>query len=407
MHVFFKALAPTGLLAGLLAGMPLQALAAPAVQPTSDSEVVEVLPGATRHRPALPFPSASASASAPAPAPAQPAPLTAAEAAQQAREAISVARQNGDTRYWGRAQAVLAPWWDVPAAPADLAVLQATVLQGRHEFAASRTLLHSVLARAPGHAQGWLNLASLERLSARYAESLAACAAVERAGAALYAQACRLETASLQGRHAQAAQGLQALLANTRDAGQRSWLLSLLAEAQERAGNDSAAAKAYSASLAAEHDLYTAIAFSDLWLRTGQTAKALKVLAPLPETDAVVLRRAAAWKRLGDARWSAQRQLLTDRVQELERRGDDTALHGRELALAALWLDEDPEQALQLATRNLQLQREPLDWWVALQSARLAGQGEARKRLQADIAAAGLHDARLKTAGMAAKEAGQ
>ena len=401
MHVFFKAIAPTGLLAGLLAGMPLQALAAPAVQPGSDSEVVEVLPGATRHRPALPFPSAPASASASeAAAPAQPASLTAAEAAQQAREAISVARQNGDTRYWGRAQAVLAPWWDAPAAPADLAVLQATVLQGRHEFAASRTLLHSVLERAPGHAQGWLNLASLERLSARYAESLAACAAVERAGAALYAQACRLETASLQGRHAQAAQGLQALLANTRDAGQRSWLLSLLAEAQERAGNDSA-------SLAAEHDLYTAIAFSDLWLRTGQTAKALKVLAPLPETDAVVLRRAAAWKRLGDARWSAQRQLLTERVQELERRGDDTALHGRELALAALWLDEDPEQALQLATRNLQLQREPLDWWVALQSARLAGQGEARKRLQADIAAAGLHDARLKTAGAAAREAGQ
>ena len=183
--------------------------------------------------------------------------------------------------------------------------------------------------------------------------------------------------------------------------------MTTLSEAQERAGNDSAAAKAYSASLAAEHDLYTAIAFSDLWLRTGQTAKALKVLAPLPETDAVVLRRAAAWKRLGDARWSAQRQLLTERVQELERRGDDTALHGRELALAALWLDEDPEQALQLATRNLQLQREPLDWWVALQSARLAGQGEARKRLQADIAAAGLHDARLKTAGAAAREAGQ
>ena len=89
------------------------------------------------------------------------------------------------------------------------------------------------------------------------------------------------------------------------------------------------------------------------------------------------------------------------------RRGDDTALHGRELALAALWLDEDPGQALQLATRNLQLQREPLDWWVALQSARLVGQGEAQQRLQADIAAAGLHDARLKTAGAAAREAGQ
>ena len=380
MHGFFKAVALSGLLAA--AGLP--ALAVTAVQPASDDEVVEVLPAITKNR--LPRPSAT---------PAQQAPMDAATAAQQARGAISVARQTGDTRYWGRAQAVLAPWWDAPGAPAELAVLQATVQQGRHEFAAARSVLTAALARTPGHAQGWLNLASLERLSARYGESLAACAAVERAGAALYAQACRLETESLQGRHAQAAQGLQALLDTTQGAGQRSWLLSLLAEAQERAGHDTAAATAYTASLAAEHDLYTAIALSDLLLRTGKTEQALRVLAPLPETDAVVLRRGAAWKRLGDARWSAQRDVLKERVQELARRGDDTTLHGRELALTALWLDGDAAQALQLATDNLRLQREPLDWWVAVQSARQAGQSAALADIQAGIAAAGLHDARL------------
>lgn len=388
MHGFFKALKRTALLAGLLAAVPLQALAATAVQPSRDDEVVEVLPAVTRHR--LPLSPAAT---------AQPAPADAASVAQQAREAISVARQTGDTRYWGRAQALLAPWWDKPGAPADLAVLQATVQQGRHEFAASRGVLTAALARAPGHAQGWLNLASLERLSARYAESLTACVAVARAGQAFYAEACRLETASLQGEHAQAATGFQALLDNTRDAGRRSWLLSLLAEGQERAGDDAAAATAYAASLNAEHDLYTSIAFSDLLLRTGKTTQALQVLAPLPETDAVVLRRGTAWKRLGDARWTTQRQLLKERVQELQRRGDDTTLHGRELALTALWLDGDPAQALQLATGNLRLQREPLDWWVALQSARLAGQGTALAGLRAELAAAGLQDMRLAQAG--------
>ena len=391
MRVFFEAVRPVALRAGLLAALlsvvPLQASAVTAVQPVSDDEVVEVLPAVTRHR--LPLASAAT---------AQPTRTDIAATAQQVREAISVARQTGDTRYWGRAQALLAPWWDRPDAPSDLAVLQATVQQGRHEFAASRAVLTSALERAPGHAQGWLNLASLERLSARYAESLAACAAVERAGQALYAQACRLETDSLQGRHTQAAQGLQALLDNTRDAGQRSWLLSLLAEGQERAGHDAAAAAAYTASLAAEHDLYTSIAFSDLLLRTGKTEQALKVLAPLPETDAVVLRRATAWKRLGDTRWTAQRQTLKERVQELQRRGDDTTLHGRELALTALWLDDNPAQALQLATSNLRLQREPLDWWIALQSAKLAQQSTALADIQAAIAAAGLQDTRLAQA---------
>lgn len=368
----------------LLVAWPVQALAVSAVKPTSDDEVVEVLTSVTHNR--LPRTSAVAAVSTPA---------DAAAAALQAREAISVARQTGDTRYWGRAQAILNPWWDKADAPANLAVLQATVQQGRHEFSASRAVLTAALTRAPGLAQGWLNLAALERLSGRYAESLAACAAVERAGQAFYAQACRLETKSLQGQQTEAAQGFQALLDLTKDAGQRSWLLSLLAESQERAGNDAAAATAYAASLAAEPDLYTSIAYSDLLLRTGKTEQALELLAPLPETDPVVVRRGTAWKRLGDARWKGQRALLKERVQEQQRRGDDIMLHSRELALTALWLDDEPAKALPLATRNLDLQHEPVDWWIALQSAYQAGQGTALTDLKARVAAIGLQDMRL------------
>ena len=364
-----------------LAVAQLSALAVTELQPTRDDEVLELLPAVTRNRPAQ---------AASAPKAANPA-----AAALQARQDIGVARQTGDTRYWGRAQAALAPWWDKPDAPVELAVLQATVQQGRHEFEASRKVLTAALARAPGHAQGWLNLAALERLSARYTEALAACEAVARAGQALYAAACRLETQSLQGQHSSSAPGLQALIAQTTDASQRSWLLSLLAESQERAGQDRAAADAYSRSLALAPDLYTSIALSDLLLRTGKASQALRVLAPLPETDAVVLRRAAAWRRLGDARWTGARALLREYSAELERRGDDPALHCRELALAALWLDDDAPHALALARRNLLLQREPLDWWVALQSARQARDAAASAEIANAIRKAGLHDERL------------
>ncbi|MEO5607849.1 MAG: hypothetical protein ABIR13_09775 [Polaromonas sp.] len=388
MPTIYKALA----LAGLLAGVQINALAATAVHPVRDDEVLEVLQTVTRNRPAQIALTAGVKATQVDPT----------AAGKQARQDISVARQTGDTRYWGRAQAALMPWWDRADAPVDLAVLQATVQGGRHEFSSSRSVLTAALARTPGYAQGWLNLAALERLSARYPESLAACEAVARAGQALYAQACRLETKSLQGDQALAAQGLKELLSQASDAGQRSWLLSLLAENDERAGQDAAAADAYARSLAAEHDLYTAIAFSDLLLRTGKTVQAEQILAPLPETDAVVLRRATAWKRLGDARWSTGRQLLKTRVEELQRRGDDASLHGRELALAALWLDEDAAQALSLARSNLRLQREPLDWWVALQSARQARDGAALAEIESAIRAAGLRDARLASANAAA-----
>jgi hypothetical protein len=309
-----------------------------------------------------------------------------------------VARQTGDTRYWGRAQAALAPWWDHKDAPAGMAILQATVQQGRHEFEASRKVLTAALARSPGDAQGWLNLAALERLSAQYADSLKACDAVERAGQVLYAQACRLETLSLQGQHTAAERGFQSLLAQSANSEQRSWLLSLLAESQERSGHDAAAADAYVRSLALGPDLYTAIAYSDLLLRTGKTRQALRLLTPLPETDAVLLRRAAAQRRLGEAGWSALRATLRERAAELERRGDDPTLHGRELALTSLWLDDDAATALRVARRNLLLQREPIDWWVALQSARQAGDSAAVSELTHAIRDAGLVDVRLLAA---------
>ena len=373
-----------GRIVGLLLALHSGAWAVTTLAPGNDDQVLEVLPAVTRNRPV------QLGTKAPAPGAANPVLV-----AQQARDAISVARQTGDSRYWGRAQSALAPWWDRADAPADLAVLQATVQQGRHEFDAARKLLTTTLQRSPGHAQGWLNLAALERLSGRYSESLRACAAVARAGQALYAQACQLETRSLQGDTSAAGQGLRALLAAATEPGQRSWLLSLLAEHLERAGDDSGAARAYRDSLEQEADLYTAIAYSDLLLRTGRAALALRALEPLPMTDAVLLRRAAAWRRSGDSRWSTVHAELRERAAELKRRGDDPTLHGRELALAAWWLADDAQSALQLARANLLLQREPVDWWLAISVARQARDTTAVAQIEAELRASGLHDTRL------------
>lgn len=358
------------------------AQAATELHPSRGDEVVERLPSITRGRPAAPNAPTPAAAADPA------------AAAAQARAHIATARQTGDTRYWGRAQAVLAPWWNQANAPTALAILQATVQQGRHEFAASRQVLQAALKRDPGSAQGWLNLAALERLSGQYPQALLACNAVARAGQNLYAQACVLETQSLQGQHAAARTGLNSLLAQSQDAGQRSWLLSLLAESEERAGHDAAALAAYRSSLHSEPDLYTSIALGDLLLRTGKPAQALAVLKPLPLTDAVLLRQATALRRLKDPSWQALRQTIREWNAELAQRGDDLTLHGREQALVALWLDDDAPGALAIARRNLGLQREPVDWWVALQSARQAGDTAALQQLQADMRGIGLVDAR-------------
>ncbi len=368
-------------LAFLLCAVPLSAQAAATFKPLNDAGVIEVLPTITRSRPGAPD-KARLTAD----------PRAAAVAAQQS---ISLARQTGDNRHWGRAQAALTPWWDRNDAPIDLAVLQATVQQGRHEFEASRKVLAASLARQPAHAQGWLTMAALERLSGRYRESLAACSEVANAGQALYAEACTLETQSLMGDQAKATKGLAQLAAQADTAGQQSWLFSLLAEHHERAGQDALALSSFQLSLSREPDLYTAIGLADLLLRTSQPKTALQVLSTYPETDAVLLRRAIALRHLGDAQWRTKLTEFQGRVADLRRRGDDPQLHGRELAMSALWLEGDAPRALQLAKQNLLLQREPVDWYMALLSAQRSGDKPASSELSAALKRTGLKDARL------------
>ena len=114
------------------------------------------------------------------------APATPQAAATTARRWITLSRETADPRYLGRAQAALARWWGQADAPADLLVLQATVEQGRHEFSAARATLERALQTNPAQVQGWLTLATLERVAARYEAAEAACRNVARYGCLLY-----------------------------------------------------------------------------------------------------------------------------------------------------------------------------------------------------------------------------
>jgi hypothetical protein len=343
------------------------------LSPTSDHQVVEIL-----------VPRVRTSSSTPQ------------AAAVAARQAITLARQTADTRYLGRAQAVLQAWWNKSDAPVELAMLQATIQQARHEFAPAKRILEQAVQRDPLHAQAWLTLATLERVAGQYPAALAACAAVERAGTALYAAACQLETQSLQGQHTQARQGFEALLNRSTDANTQAWLMSLTAENEERAGHSSAALAGYQASLVLASDTYTALAAADLLLRTQRADEALQILAKQPESDAVLLRRAYALKLQNKPSWQTLAAQLRLRLDALDQRGDDPAAHARERALLHLWLDADGVRALQSAKLNLTLQKEPFDWWLALKSAQMVGEGVTMEQLQRDIAATGLRDVRLQ-----------
>jgi hypothetical protein len=380
------ALAKASIMKILIASaLVLLSVAAPAkdFQPQSDAQVLERLPARTALVAAKPAPTHAPDAAA------------AAQAAKAAQEAITLAREQADPRYLGRAQALLQPWWGRADAPANIALLQASIEQAEHQFDAARASLRRALLREPRNAQAWLILASLERLSGQYAKAAQACEQVANAGQSFYALACQAELDSLRGQYSKAHPALQNLAAQAPSKADAAWVYSLLAESQERAGQDAAASRAYQQSLGLSDDTYTRIAQADLLLRTNAAQAALNLLQTAPATDAVLLRRAAALKALQKPEWKSLHTELTQRFKDLAERGEKLQLHARELTQMALWLQGDPQAALTQALSNLELQKEPLDWHLALQAAARSRDSAALRSLQAQLKSTGLRDARL------------
>ena len=374
--------------AALLASVLLasaSALAAPFV-PTRDDQVVEQLPARLAGMRTL-----SQIDTAPAP--------DANEAVVRAGVLLDQARDRGDPRYAGYALAAIAPWNDDPAAPAALVVLKATLAQYQHDFDGARRTLERLLATRPTDPQALLVLATIARVQGRYADSDAAC---NRVTPALYSSACLAENAALRGRFDVARRVLASLIAESRRLGDSSssvhgWLLTTLAELEERAGDPAAAARAFDEARALGRDAYLILDDVDLRIDRGDPAAALPMLLaePQPYGDGVLLRLAIAAKAAGDPRAQAYAEDLGARFEAARLRGDAISIHGREYARFIDEVARRPRDALVVARDNLRIQKEPADFLVMAHAAHAANDAAALAEVTAEAHRIGLVDRRL------------
>jgi uncharacterized protein (TIGR02996 family) len=322
-------------------------------------------------------------------------------ALRAARDALERGRLSGDERELGTAQAWLQPWWQDPHAPAAALLLKATVLQARHQFDAAlaeldrlppRTQLPPLLA-----AQAELTRAAILQLRGRWTEARSHCQWLAAAPMAqVHGAACLAELDSLQGRTVAAAQALAAL--ERRHDAPHAWIALLRAEAAQRDGRTTAGAL-YARALQLRGDVYVRAAYADWLLEAGQPAQAAAVVqtgqpeADLP--DALLLRLAIAWRRLGDAGAGRATAALQERFAAAAQRGAD-ASHARERARFALDVLGDSGEALRQARLNWNLQCEPADALLLWRAAQAAGRPDAAQPVRDFIREHGLQDRRLK-----------
>jgi predicted Zn-dependent protease len=384
---------PPPFLAVLAATALMLAPAAPAVPfvPADDAAVLERLPEKTD--PALKQLKA----------------LRAAQAARRddvdlalafARHAIEAAREAGDPRYLGQAQAALAPWWNAAAPPADVRVLRATIRQSLHDFDGALADLDVLLAASPGNGQALLTRATVLTVRGRYAEAQRDCESIARRASRLVFATCLGAPASLSGDAARARRALAEALRDPRESPDvREWSLTLSAEIAVRLGDDAAAERDFRAALALDaRDPYLKAAYADFLLDAGRPADALALVQGEARNDALLLRIALAEQampgRAADFRRHAAE--LRARFDAARARGD--SLHRREEARYRLAIARDAAGALALARANWDVQREPADLRLLLDAARAAGDAPALALARDWVASTGLQDARLRLA---------
>ena len=394
--------------AGLCVGGSLLPANAAPIVPMGDDEVVEVLPATATSRTEMQRLRKQLAAR----------PGDAKLAHAVAARYLAQAHELGDPRFAGLALAALRAWPDPATTPSDLLLMRATLQQYLHEFDASVMSLRQLLSRPTGesHAQAWLTLATVLRVQGQYRDSDVACRELERRKADVYAAACLAENEALRGHTAVARRSFQALLADTGLApSARAWLMTSLAELEERDGRVAAADAAYRAVLKLGPDTYAAIAYADFLLAQRRPTEAVKVLEGTTRSDGVVLRLAMAEQQAserdgrpaaGEGAGAGRRPKaavarspsaadMRERIALANERPEARVFHGREQAMFALFVDRSPERAFELAQGNAAHQREPLDLLVLAQAARATGRAEAIEAARRLKGSVGLHDRRI------------
>ena len=367
-----------------LAGVGAQASV---VNPLSDDEVIEVLPAVSGSRAEIRNLRRTLAAD----------PRDARSAVKLAQLYLNQARTQGDPRFVGQALALLGAWPQSDTAPDEVLLMLATLQQFLHDFDTSASNLERLVKRNPRHAQAWLTLATVRRVQGRYADSERACKGVAAAGAAAYAGACQAENASLRGDFVGARAALTRLLADTRLQAPsiRNWLLTTLAESEARAGRNTQAEAAYRQALQATADGYTSLSFADFLMTQNRFADASRQLQNQPRTDAVLLRLAIAGVNTHSKEAATDVNELRERMALAMLRPEARTTHAREYAMFALWIDNQPREALELAKENVRHQREPLDVLLLAQTAAASQDAAARRDAVSLASEMGLRDVRL------------
>jgi tetratricopeptide (TPR) repeat protein len=328
-------------------------------------------------------------------------------AAQLAAALLEQARTSAQPQLYGRAESVLAPWIARPTVPAPLLILEANILQQRHEFGAALELLDRAIAQEPRSSQARLMRANVHIVTGDYEHARPDCAWLLGAGEQWTGSVCIAQVLGSTGQLERGRALLERLMAGDvagptdqsqvgqRQLGQRqlgqgqsgqgqsgqgqfvqgqfgqgltgevlAWTLSVRADLALRAGALPEAQEMLTRAVAlAPASDYTRLALADVLIARNQSAEVINILDMTRPSVGVLLRRAIAESRTHAGHMPDSLAELEERLNVSAQRGERT--HLREEARLALEFPREGaggrQAALALARDNFNVQRETED----------------------------------------------
>jgi tetratricopeptide (TPR) repeat protein len=289
-------------------------------------------------------------------------------ALEVARQAIRRGRADADPRMLGVAQAALGPWWRESVPPVEVLVLRATIRQSLHDFAAAIADLDAAVARDPRHAAAWVTKVVVHVVRGERAEARQAASHVVMLSDPLTASVVVALVARLEGRSAKAIPQLTRALERAAASGRSRedlretavWAGTVLAEmlADEKQGT-AAEGQFRKALELAPRDPYLLGAFADFLLDQGRAPEVVSLLEDYRRVDGLLLRFVEAQRAVRKGSEASALADLNGRMEAARERGD--RVHLREEARFHLRLTGDLARARRLAEENWEVQKEPAD----------------------------------------------
>ena len=306
---------------------------------------------------------------------------------------FDIAQARGDPRYIGYADAVVSKFEQNPSAA--LLVIRGMLRQYRHDFDDALSDFAAALAQDPERADAHAWRGAIYLVEGKYDNARNECAALLKLQRPVLEGGCTGLTQAYTGQLNSAYATLQHALTLARDDDQRRWLLTRLGEVSAWLGQNARAERHYRNALAlSQDDAYLLAAWADFLLDNKRPAEILRLLAKWEASDPLLLRLAEAETLLGTSSAKAHVQSLEDRFVAANLRGDTT--HRAEEARFQLRLRKNSTLAVQLAAANYQVQKEPRDLRVLLESALAAGDPAAAKPGRDWLLSTGFEDVRMR-----------